>query len=51
MIEKLIDRMIRLYGYESPVVIEFCGFCDENPDMKILETIVKCHEEWMKEKR
>lgn len=51
MIEKLIDRMIRLYGYESPVVIEFCGFCDENPDTAILETIVKYHEEWIKKRR
>ena len=51
MIEKLIDRMIRIYGYENPVVIEFCGFCEENPDTKILETIVKHHEAIAKERR
>lgn len=44
--ENLIDRMIRIYGFENPVTIEFAEMC-ENPkwDTHLLETIVKSHEE------
>ena len=49
MREKLIDRMIRIYGFENPIVIEFCGLCenweDTNEKDKLLEAIVKSHEE------
>ena len=27
--ENLIDRMIRLYGFENPMVIEFCRMCED----------------------
>ena len=45
MKEQLLDRMIRIYGFEHPLVIEFAKMI-ENPSYKIdvLETIVKCHE-------
>ena len=50
MREKLIDRMIRIYGFENPIVIEFCGLCenweDTNEKDRFLEAIVKSHEEF-----
>ena len=47
----LLHRMIRIYGFEHPLVVQFavsCG-CYTTPDLapmwnNILETIVKCHE-------
>lgn len=46
MREQLLDRMIRIYGFEHEVVIEFARMI-ENPIYtdKDLETIVKAHEE------
>ena len=49
MREQLLDRMIRIYGFEHEIVIEFAKMCEEwlpteNND-KALETLVKCHEE------
>jgi hypothetical protein len=43
--EKLLDRMIKIYGFEHELVIEFAGMI-ENPNYKteILETLVRCHE-------
>lgn len=50
MREKLIDRMIHIYGFENPIVIEFCKLCekweDTNEKDKLLEAIVKSHEEF-----
>ena len=50
--EKLLDRMIRIYGFEHPFVVQFANSClsytstDLAPMWdKCLETIVKCHEE------
>jgi len=47
--ENLIDRMIRIYGFEDPVVISFCRLCESWPEGeewdKGLDTLVKCHEE------
>ena len=44
--EKLIDRMIHIYGFKHECVIEFARLCESNfVDEKYLETIVKCHEE------
>lgn len=44
--EKLIDRMIRIYGFENPIVIDFCKLCEENNlAEKVLELIVQAHEE------
>jgi hypothetical protein len=50
MREKLIDRLIHIYGFENPIVIEFCRLCEkwENGKEKdeLLEVIVKWHEEF-----
>ena len=47
--EQLADRMIRLYGFESPITIDFCRLCEEWPSTEAydsaLATLVKCHEE------
>ena len=29
MREELMNRMIRLYGFESPITIDFCRLCEE----------------------
>ena len=44
--EELLTRMIRIYGMEHEVVIMFAEYV-ENPkiDEKLLETLVKCHEQ------
>ena len=50
MREKLIDRMIHIYGSENPIVIWFCRLCEEWKDIedrdRLLEVIVKAHEEY-----
>lgn len=47
--ENLLDRMIRIYGFENPLVIEFANACNKYVNSaewdKTLETIVKSHEE------
>ena len=47
--EQLADRMIRLYGFESIITIDFCRLCEEWPDTEAydntLTTLVKCNEE------
>lgn len=46
MIEQLMDRMIAIYGYENEITIEFCALCEKQVfSVKVLETIVKAHEE------
>ena len=49
MREELMNRMIRLYGFESPITIGFCRLCEEQADTEVydnaLVTLVKCHEE------
>ena len=49
MRENLIDRMIRIYGFENPIVIQFAELCERMPDTeynnKALMTLVKVHEE------
>ena len=48
MREKLIDRMVHIYGFENPIVIKFCKLCevwDDTEEMnRLLEMIVKSHE-------
>ena len=43
--EQLADRMIRLYGFESPITIDFCRLCEEWPSTEAydsaLATLVK----------
>lgn len=44
-IESLVNRMIRIYGYEHPAVVQFCGLAENsNFPMALLETIVNSHE-------
>ena len=49
MREELMNRMIRLYGFESPITIDFCRLCEEWSNTEdydsALATLVKCHEE------
>jgi hypothetical protein len=44
--ENLLDRMIRIYGFEHPITIAFAKLI-ENPDFptQYLELIVRSHEE------
>lgn len=46
--EKLIDRMIAIYGFENPIVIEFCRLCEnwESTEWndKVLTIMVGAHE-------
>lgn len=45
--ERLIGRMIRIYGFEHPVVLDFCKLCEcAWMSDKALETTVECHEEY-----
>ena len=50
MRENLIDRMVRIYGYEHPVVIQFTDLCERWKDTKendkVLRIIVESHEEF-----
>lgn len=47
--ENLVDRMIRIYGFENPIVIDFCNCCETFPNDeahdKTLRTLVVVHEE------
>lgn len=45
MREELLTRMIRLYGFEHEVVIEFARLMETEISDHDLEVIVKCHEE------
>lgn len=43
--ESLCDRMIRLYGYEHPAVIQFCQLAEHwRGDDKVLCIVVEAHE-------
>lgn len=48
--EQLVDRMIAIYGFESPIVIEFAHLCETHSESNFenlfLEHIVKAHEEY-----
>jgi hypothetical protein len=43
--EELVDRMIRIYGFENPIVIQFCKLCesDQFEDWE-LKVVVESHE-------
>lgn len=46
MKEQLLDRMIRIYGFEHEAVIAFAELIEKDIFTdEILETIVKAHEE------
>lgn len=46
--EKLIDRMIAIYGFENSIVIEFCRLCEDWESTewndKVLTIMVGAHE-------
>lgn len=45
--EKLLDRMIHIYGFEHKLVIEFAKMIDNTQyTTETLETLVKAHEEY-----
>lgn len=48
--KNLIDRMIRLYGFEDEKVINFSNLCEKHVDSKewdnVLRTLVITHEEY-----
>ena len=50
MRKNLIDRMIRIYGFEHPSVIWFTDLCERWKDTKendkVLRIIVESHEEF-----
>ena len=50
MRKNLIDRMVRIYGFEHPVVIQFTELCERWKDTKdndkVLRIIVESHEEF-----
>ena len=50
MRKSLIDRMVKIYGFEHPVVIQFTDLCERWKDTKdndkVLRIIVESHEEF-----
>ena len=46
MREQLLDRMIRIYGFEHEITIQFARLMETNISDHDLETIVKTHEEF-----
>lgn len=50
---ELLTRMIRIYGFEHPLVIQFANSCDcyTSADLapawdNVLRQLVECHEEY-----
>ena len=41
MRKNLIDRMIRIYGFEHPAVIDFTEMCERLEDTEINDTILR----------
>lgn len=50
MRENLLDRMIKIYGFEHPIVITFAKQCERWEDTAIYDTIlrlaVEAHEKY-----
>lgn len=44
--EKMLSRMIRIYGFEHEAVIQFAELLETDIDDQVLETIVKTHENY-----
>ena len=46
--EHLVDRLIRIYGFEDPIVIQFAEMCERYADNSwnddILRLLVEAHE-------
>lgn len=43
--DELLTRMIHLYGFESPITIQFARLMERDVDINVLRTLVKAHEE------
>lgn len=43
---QLLDRMIRIYGFENPIVIEFARLIETEISDDALKTLVEAHEEF-----
>ena len=43
--EHLVDRLTRIYGLESPIVIEFCHYCERWADNEKNDTLLKYYVE------
>ena len=41
MRENLIDRMVKIYGFEHPIVIRFTKSCERMEDNAIYDTILR----------
>ena len=50
MRENLLDRLIKIYGFEQPIVIEFAKLCERMENIaiydKALRVLVESHEEY-----
>lgn len=44
MREQLLDRMIRIYGFEHPIVIDFAKLIESDISTESLRAMVECHE-------
>lgn len=44
MREQLLDRMIRIYGFEHPIVIDFAKAMERGVSTESLRAMVECHE-------
>lgn len=47
--KNLLDRIIRIYGFENPITIQFANICEswkKKDQLPLLEAIVKSHEEF-----
>lgn len=48
--ENLVDRLIRIYGLENPIVIEFCRYCENWADSEendnLLTVYVETNEDY-----
>ena len=46
--ENLLDRMIHIYGFENPMVIQFADICEKYPNNaeydNALRVLVEAHE-------
>ena len=49
MREQLMDRMIRIYGFEHEIVIAFCAMCETYPNTEAYEKMLRALVEWHEE--
>ena len=48
--EALVDRMVKIYGFENPIVIQFCELCEKYEVNEwndcCLRVLVESHEQY-----